>query len=234
MPGSVGRMAELPDLGVPYRFEPATDEDTTGGITILALHGACGTENDLVDPARRIAPGVAVLSPRGRLDDEGGGYRHLPVRPPAEEEDELDPDLPTPWALAVHDAVGELADFLTAACKALDLDSEDIWLLGFSNGAMAGAAMFLDHPSALAGAVLLSGRPTFRPPGGRVLDHKQIFCATGRNDEIVSIDDYEELVEGLVTAGADVELHWYDAGHEIPDQALEDAAVWLGKRLAVS
>jgi phospholipase/carboxylesterase len=225
-------MADLPDLGVPYRFDPATEEDQTGGITFLALHGATGTENDLVDAARRISPGVAVLSPRGRLDHPEGGFRHLPVRPPPEEEDELDPDLPTPWALAVHEAVRELAEFLAAACKALDLDSEDIWVLGFSDGATAAAALFLDHPDAVAGAVILSGRPSFRPPGGRVLDHKQIFCATGRNDEIVSIDDYEELVEGLVTAGADVELHWYDAGHEIPDQALQDAAVWLGKRMA--
>lgn len=225
-------MADLPDLGVPYRFDPATDDDSTGGITFLALHGAAGTEDDLVDVARRISPGVAVLSPRGPLADGDGGFRHLPVRPPPEDEEELDPDLPTPWAVAVHDAVGELAAFLTAATKALDLDSEDIWVLGFSDGATAAAALFLDKPDAIAGAVILSGKPSFRPPGGRVLDHKQIFCATGRNDELVTIDDYEELVEGLVTAGADVELHWYDVGHEIPDQALDHAGTWLGKRLA--
>lgn len=227
-------MADLPDLGVPYRFDPATDEDQTGGITVFALHGSAGTVDDLVDVARRISPGVAVLSPQGRLDDADGGFRHLPLRPPAEDEEELDPDLPTPWAIAVHDAVGQLAGFLADACKALDLDSEDIWLLGFSDGATAAAALFLDRPDAVAGAVILSGKPSFRPPGGRVLDHKQIFCATGRNDDLVTIDDYEELVEGLVTAGADVELHWYDVGHEIPDEAVEHAAIWLGKRLAAN
>ena len=217
-----------------YRFDPATDEDDTGGIAILALHGAAGTEDDLVAAARRIAPGVAVLSPRGPLEDVDGGFRHLPPRPPPEEEEGLDPDLPTPWVVAVHESVEILASFLAAACGALDLDAEDVWVLGFSDGATAAAALTLDDPAAVAGAVILSGRPPFRPPGGRVLDHKQIFCATGRNDELVTLDDYEELVEGLVTAGADVELHWYDAGHEIPDQALDDAAVWLGKRLAAS
>ena len=227
-------MVDLPDLGVPYRFDPATDEDVTGGITFLALHGATGTENDLVDAARRISPGVAVLSPRGALTHPDGGFRHLPVRSSREEEAELDPDLPTPWALAVHERVGVLAAFLAAACKALDLDSDDIWLFGFSDGATAAAAFALDNPDAVAGGIILSGRPSFRPPGGRVLDHKQLFCATGRRDELVTIDDYEELVEGLVTAGADVELHWYDTGHEIPDQALDDARNWLGKRLAPS
>lgn len=227
-------MADLPDLGVPYRFDPANDDDETGGITMLALHGAAGMEGDLVEAARRVSPGVAVLSPRGALEDPDGGFRHLPVRPPREEEAELDPDLPTPWALAVHERVGELASFLAAACKALDLDSEDIWLFGFSDGATAAAAFALDNPDAVAGGIILSGRPSLRPSGGRVLDHKQLFCATGRQDELVTIDDYEELVEGLVTAGADVELHWYDVGHEIPDQALDDAHTWLGKRLAPS
>ena len=232
--GSVAFMADLPDLGRTYRFDPATDEDETGGITVMTLHGAAGTEDDLVDAARRISPGVSVLSPRGTLDDEDGGFRHLPMRPPPEEEAELDPDLPTPWALAVREHSSSLASFVTDACAALDLDAEDIWLMGFSDGATAAAAFALDHPAAVAGAIILSGRPSIRPPGGRVLDHKQIFCATGRDDERVTIDDYEELVEGLVTAGADVELHWYDVGHEIADQALVDAQVWLGKRLAGS
>ena len=227
-------MADLPDLGVAYRFDPATDGDETGGITILALHGASGTEDSLFEAARRICPGVAVLSPRGVFADDDGGFRHLPVRPPAADEAELDPDLPTPWAAAVRDRASDLARFLAAACTALDLDAEDIWLLGFSDGATAASALALVHPDAVAGAIVLSGRPSLRPPGGRVLDHKQVFCATGRNDELVTIDDYEELVEGLVTAGADVELHWYDAGHSIPDQALDDAREWLRKRLADS
>lgn len=227
-------MADLPDLGVPYRFDPATDDDETGGITILALHGEGGTEDDLVGAARRISPGVAVLSIRGSLADKAGAFRHLPVRPPREEEADLDPDLPTPWAVTVHEHVAELAAVIGRACKELDLDAEDIWLLGFADGATAAAALALDHPDAITGGVILSGLPSFRPKGGRVLDHKQVFCATGRNDELVTLDDYAELVEGLITAGADVELHWYDTGHEIPDQALDDAATWMRKRLAAS
>lgn len=226
-------MADPFDLGFPYRFEPATGDDASGGVTIVALHGAGGTEDDLVAAARRIAPGAAVLSPRGTIAD-GAGFRHLPVRPPVEEEAALDPDLPTPWALAVRERVGELAAFVEAAAKTLDLDAGNVWVLGFSDGATAAAALALEHPGVVTGAVILSGRPSLRPPGGRVLDHKQVFCATGRNDDLVTMDEYEELVEGLVTAGADVELHWYEAGHEIPDQALVDAASWLSRRLAAS
>ena len=226
-------MPDLPDLGVPYRFDPATGDDESAGITLLLLHEAGQDESSLVDAARRIAPGAALLSPRGSLPEDGG-FRHLPP-PPVEDPDVvLDPDLPTPHALAVHARTPELAAFLAAASEALDIDAGTVWALGFGDGASAVTALFYDHPDVLEGAVVLSGREPFRPPRGRVLDHKQVFCATGRNDESVTLDDYEELVEGLVTAGADVELHWYDIGHELSDQELDDARAWLRKRLADS
>ena len=226
-------MADLPDLGVPYRYEPAADDDDpTAGLTFLLLHEAGGDENSLVDTARRIAPGAAILSPRGTLEHEGGGYRHLPP-PPVEEEGVVhDPDLPTPHEQAIHDRTPDLAAFLAAAAESLGFDADNVCALGFSEGATAVVALFYDHPKVLRAAIVLSARQPFRAPRGRILDKREIFCATGRNDETVTMDDYEELVEGLVTAGADVELHWYDAGHELADQELDDARTWVGKRLA--
>lgn len=223
-------MSDLPDLGVAYRFEPSTADDDAelASVTLLLLHGAGGDEEGLLNAAARVAPGAALLSPRGRLPDDEGGFRHLPRRTSEKPANSDDPD---PHAEAVHHRAGELAQFVAAACTALGLDEEDVWAFGFSDGATAAAALAYDHPDALAGAVVLSGREPFRPPGGRVIDGMQVFCATGRNDETVTIDDYEELVEGLVTAGADVELHWYDTGHEISDQELDDAREWLRKRL---
>lgn len=226
-------MADLPDLGVPYRYEPAAaDGGPTAGLTLLVLHEAGGDESSLVDTARRIAPGAGILSPRGTLENEVGGYRHLPP-PPVEEEGVVhDPDLPTPREQAVHDRTPDLAAFLAAAAEGLGFDADNVCALGFSEGATAAVALFYDHPKVLRAAIVLSARQPFKPPRGRILDKREIFCATGRNDETVTMDDYEELVEGLVTAGADVELHWYDAGHELCDQEIEDARAWVAKRLA--
>lgn len=224
-------MAELPDLGTPYRYEPAAG-DRSSGLTVVALHGAGENEHSLIEAARALAPGAAVLAPRGPFEEEGG-FRHIPKRPPPEEEADLDPDLPTPWQAAVRERAEELVSFLASATATLERDPALVCLLGFSDGATAATAVAYVKPDAVGAAVILSGQPPFRPPGGRVLDRKQVFCATGRNDELVTMDDYEELVEGLVTAGADVELHWYDAGHEITAQELEDAARWLQKRVTV-
>lgn len=227
-------MPDQPDIGAAYHYEPAPSPDgELGDLTVLALHDAGGDETSLLDAARRVAPGAAVLSLRGALPagEDGPGYRHLPARTEAPP---VNPDDPDPHHEAVHERTKELAAVLAAACEALGIDAERVCALGFGDGATAAAALAYDHPDALAGVVVLSGLPPFRPPKGRILDFKQIFCATGRNDEAVTMDDYEELVEGLVTAGADVELHWYDTGHELSDAELDDAAVWARKRLVLA
>lgn len=229
-------MAELPDLDVVYRYEPAPPAGAGAGadakglaITVLVLHEAGQDEQSLLEAARRVAPGAALLSPRGALQADGGGYRHLPVRTVEKPTNADDTD---PHVEAIHQRSGELAGWVARACEALGLDPAAVWPFGFGDGATAAAALAYDHPDTVAGAVVLSGCPPFRPRGGRILDFKQVFCATGRNDETVTMDDYEELVEGLVTAGADVELHWYDVGHELCDAELDDAREWLRKRLA--
>ena len=229
-------MAELPDLGVVYRYEPSpvagSDADAESpSITMAVLHEAGQDEQSLLEAARQVAPGAALLSPRGALEVDGGGYRHLPVRTVDKPTNADDTD---PHVEAIHQRSAELAAWVAQACDALGLDRAAVWLFGFGDGATAAAALAYDHPDTVAGAVVLSGCPPFRPRGGRILDLKQVFCATGRNDETVTMDDYEELVEGLVTAGADVELHWYDVGHELCEAELDDAREWLRKRLADS
>ena len=110
-------MAELPDLDVVYRYEPAppagagadadADADAKGlAITVLVLHEAGQDEQSLLEAARRVAPGAALLSPRGALEAEGGGYRHLPVRTVDKPTNADDTD---PHVEAIHQRSAELA-----------------------------------------------------------------------------------------------------------------------------
>src|SRR5438132_11866441 len=65
------------DLGFIHRFIPA--EDPASGETLLVLHGTGGDENDLVGIGQAVAPGAAILSPRGNVLENGASrfFRRL-------------------------------------------------------------------------------------------------------------------------------------------------------------
>ena len=51
-----------------HRFEPATVASTP---PVLLLHGTGGNESDLLPLGRQLAPGSALLSPRGDVSENG-------------------------------------------------------------------------------------------------------------------------------------------------------------------
>src|SRR5215212_3340651 len=57
-----------PDLGFIHRFVPGTEP---GRAPLLILHGSGGDEHDLIPLAERIAPGHAIVSPRGQVNEQG-------------------------------------------------------------------------------------------------------------------------------------------------------------------
>ncbi|PLS75573.1 MAG: phospholipase [Actinobacteria bacterium] len=208
---------ELPDLGLEYRYRPASDGTEGAPKTVLLLHGAGGDESSLLPVGEAVGTHVALLSPRGNVEENGPRYFRR-----------VEPGVPDVEDL--HARVDELAQFVARACDAFDLDAAAVWVFGYSNGATTAAALALDHPDVLAGGVLLAARAPFRHHG-RVLDGKAFFCGHGRSDDQVSVADYEDVVELLVTAGAEIELHWYDGGHELTDEQVQEATAWLQRQM---
>ena len=58
----------MTDLGFIHRFIPAT---RPGLPPLLLLHGTGGDENDLVALGEQLSPGAALLSPRGKVTENG-------------------------------------------------------------------------------------------------------------------------------------------------------------------
>ena len=53
-----------------HRFEPGPAADADGTLLLL-LHGTGGNENDLLPLGHAVAPGAALLSPRGQVLEQG-------------------------------------------------------------------------------------------------------------------------------------------------------------------
>ncbi len=210
-------MAE-PDLNFAHEFVPAA---RGSGVTLLLLHGTGGDEHDLVPLGRQLYPGAALLSPRGRVTENGM------------------PRFFRRFAEGVFDVedlkfrAKELNTFVTTALAHYGAP-EKLVAAGYSNGANIAAGLLLLHPALLAGAVLFRAMVPFTPDAGQSpapdLKGVHIFYGPGRRDPIVPRQDTEMLPQLLKKLGADVEVHWHAGGHELGQDDLIAAKTWLARK----
>ncbi len=200
-------------FGFIHRFIPA--QETNSPLTLLLLHGTGGDETDLLGVGRQLAPAAALLSPRGKVSENGMPryFRRL-----AEGVFDL---------ADLEARTHELADFVETAVQRYRLAPDRIFAVGFSNGANIAASMLLLRPQVLAGAVLFRPMVPLVPKRMSHLQGRPVFLAAGRLDPIVSPDETERLRRLLVQAEADVILHWVKAGHALTPLDVEAAGAWL-------
>lgn len=202
-------------LGFVHRFEPA--QPATSTPTLLLLHGTGGNENDLIELGRTLSPNTALLSPRGRVLENGMPrfFRRL-----AEGVFDLD-DL--------QRRTHELADFVAAAASQYGLDAGNVIAVGYSNGANIAAAMMLLRPEILSGAVLFRAMLPLEPQSLPDLHGRRALLAAGRYDRIVPAPSVERLSQLLTVAGADAVLRWEEAGHNLTQNDIQLARKWLNE-----
>ena len=203
-----------PDLGLVHRFVPGDGD----GRALLLLHGTGGNEDDLIPLGKALAPGAALLSPRGAVLEHGMPrfFRRL-----AEGVFDLD-DL----VARTH----QLADFVAAASAAYHLTPGKLIALGFSNGANIAASTLLLRPEALGGAALLRPTVPFEPETLPNLTGVPVLISSGRTDSMVSHKQSERLAALLAGAGADVTVHWSPGGHGLDQGDLEALNSWFAAR----
>jgi phospholipase/carboxylesterase len=200
-----------------HRWVPGTD--LTGPVLLL-LHGTGGSEDDLLELGATLRPGAALLSPRGKVLENGMPrfFRRL-----------------AEGVFDEEDLIGrtqELAIFIQAARAKYELGSRLIVAVGYSNGANIAASLLLLRPEILAGAVLLRAMVPLTPEKPPKLDGTPVFLAGGRSDRIIPPDNTERLAGMLRAAGAAVTLHWSSGGHQLSSAELKEAQRWLAQTFA--
>ena len=206
------------DLGFIHRFVPA--EDKTSAQTLVVLHGTGGDENDLIGIGQAIAPGAAILSPRGNVLENGAPrfFKRLA-------EGVFDPK-------EVRSRGEELARFIRAAISTYALNPARIFALGYSNGANVASTVMFIEPGLLQGAILFRPMLVFEPDERPDLSGAGVFISAGRMDPIVPTTSVERLVELFEGSRAEVTLKWQLAGHNLLPSEVREAADWLALQRA--
>lgn len=205
----------------PHEFRRGAE----GAPVLLMLHGTGGNEHEITGLVEHLYPDATVLSPRGRVTEQGMNrwFRRMG-------EGNFD----------VDDVIlrsGELAGFITAARAHYELENLPLVAVGFSNGANIALATALLHPSVISKVVALSGMYPFgdRDPigdsAGDVAD-VGLLLLNGADDHMAPAASVRRLEAVATSHGAAVQRHERAGGHGIDASELETAREWLAALLA--
>ena len=183
--------------------------------TLLLLHGTGGNERDLIPLGRQLDPDASLLSPRGRILENGMPrfFRRL-----AEGVFDLE-DLRT--------RTNELADFVAAAVRHYELAVNNVIGVGYSNGANIAASMLLLRPEIMRAGILFRAMVPLIPDKLPDLSSVRVWIGAGDQDPIVPASETQRLATLLRRAGADVTIRFANASHGLTNADIETAKHWL-------
>lgn len=187
----------------------------TSNRTLLLLHGTGGNEHDLIPLGHELDPNAALLSPRGKILENGMPrfFRRL-----AEGVFDVE-DL--------KQRTNELADFVAAAAQHYKLAANQIIAVGYSNGANIAASMLLLRPEILRAAILFRAMVPLVPEDLPNLSSVRVWIGAGDQDPIIPASEAQRLAELLRHAGADVTIRFANATHGLTDADVKTARHWL-------
>jgi phospholipase/carboxylesterase len=193
-----------------HEFVPGKSERA-----LLLLHGTGGNERDLIPLGHELDPNASLLSPRGKVLENGMPrfFRRL-----AEGIFDLE-DL--------KKRAHELADFVASAAAHYKIDVKNLIAVGYSNGANIAASILLLRPETFAAAILFRAMVPFVPETQPDLSSLRVLIGAGSVDPIVPASETKQLAELLRSAGADVTIQFFQGGHELTQADIQAAQEWL-------
>ena len=194
---------------------------------LLLLHGVGSNEHDLFGLVPYLDKRFLIISVRAPNTLGPGSYAWFEV------------DF-TPQGPAINPAQAEasrkaLITFLDEAVNAYDADPKQIYLMGFSQGAIMSASVALTRPQLVAGVVLMSGRilPEIQPliASNEELSGLPFLVVHGTADMVLPISYGRASRQLLSSLPVELTYHEYRIGHEVSQESLADVTAWLSARL---
>lgn len=203
-----------------YLYQPADRPDLP---TLLLLHGTGGDERDLLPLAKNFGPDLNRLSVRGNVLEAGMPRFFKRLGMGVFDEQDL--------RFRTH----ELVYFLRELAPREGFDVEQIWALGYSNGANIAGGVLMLYPEFLAGAMLLRPmQPLADEPVFPTRRKQAVFFSAGKHDPTVdptATNRYSKLLE---SNGFRVSRHDLEAGHPLTQQDVRLSVQWYQSQLPPS
>ncbi|MBF6029139.1 phospholipase [Pseudomonas sp. P115] len=213
---------------LPLSYLEQTQDDARNEPLVIFLHGFGSNEQDLFGIKDALPPTWTYLSVRAPMPVGSSGYRWFTKTSGEDEYNGETPDLQRSARL--------IEDFVTQATTKYHTQSDRVFLVGFSQGAIMSYELGLRKPALVRGIAALSGSvlPVLKAElkADASLEKLAIFIGHGTLDQAlpyVSATRAKELLEGL---GLKPEFHGYvGMPHTISEAEVQDLKAWLENSL---
>lgn len=215
-----------PVSGLSYRLRPASNAEGKSPCLIL-LHGVGANEAGFIELAQQFNPALHVVLVRGPLTFGPMQFGWFQVS--------FTPNGPAINPAQAEQARQQLLSFIEQLPQLHDINPEQIWIAGFSQGGIMSASVGLTAPQKIAGFGILSGRilpevlPAVQP--GAALSKIKAFVSHGIQDQKLGIHFARNARQ--VIDGYDIALQYreYEAGHQLDMAMVNDFKQWLDTQL---
>ncbi len=193
---------------------------------LILLHGLGSNEQDMFSLADQFGDQWLIFSVRAPFTVSKDRYKWASVNFSSGE--------PVTNIGEAEKSKRRIIDFINWVYKNYPIDTKRVYLIGFSQGAMMGYGIALNHPELMRGAALMSGKllKEFRPAvlKDKKLTNLSLFISHGTDDIVIKIWNARESVAYLKSIGLHPEYHEYAAPHGITPEMMHDLTDWLNGR----
>jgi len=191
---------------------------------LLLLHGYGSNEEDLFSFATELPEEYYVISARAPYDLQPYGHAWYAITFDADQNKFSDDN----QAIESRDLI---ARFINEIVSELPIDSENVTLIGFSQGTILSYAVALSYPEKIKRVVALSGylNEGILASGYETKDFKNLkmFISHGTQDQVIPVDWARKAPEALKNLGISMTYKEYPIGHGVSPQNFQDLKNWL-------
>jgi|MGYP003600267911 phospholipase/carboxylesterase len=191
---------------------------------LLLLHGYGSNEEDLFSFAPELPDDSYVISVRAPYDLQPYGHAWYAIHFDADENKFSD-------NVQAKQSVEIIASFIDEIVKQYPIDTENVTLIGFSQGAILSYATALTYPKKISKVVALSGyfNQEILPEviDTKAISHLKFFVSHGSVDQVIPVDWARKAKPALENLGLEVEYQEYPIGHGVSPKNFFDFKNWL-------
>lgn len=218
---------EVIELKSPFVYalqQPSNFDPNKKYPALFLMHGMGSNERDLLSLVRGLEDTFYIFSIRGPLS-QPPGYAFFTIE-----------GYGKPHRDVFDHSIGQLTHFLDYASENYPIEPEEIYLLGFSQGAIVAMTLGLTLGERIKGIVALSGYLPFfvkEEYDIKSIQNLSIFISHGVNDPVLPYELGVESRTFFEKQGANVSFHSYPEGHHVSLQNYRDLMEWITNNLEI-